>query len=237
MEPLFFQEDIDTGSGIITMDEPSSKHIVQVLRMVKGERIRITNGKGLHITAEIVDDHRKKTTARVLSSDVIEPATNKVSIAISPVKNTARFEWFLEKATEIGVSEIIPVICNRTEKTSLKKERLNGILVSAMIQSGQYWKPTLHDPARLQEFLKSANHSSKFIAHCENADNKIHPQSLSNTTSSNLILIGPEGDFTSEEIRAAIEHNFIPVSLGKTRLRTETAGMVAAALLVIPRGR
>ena len=155
----------------------------------------------------------------------------KTTIAVSLLKNASRFEWFLEKATEVGVTEIIPLICSRTEHTRFRFERMQQILISAMLQSQQSWLPVLHEPIKLQALFEEHLATQKFIAHCEE-DNKtpIHSISLSESV---LMLIGPEGDFTPEEIRLAIHHAYQPVSLGNTRLRTETAAIVASTFLSI----
>jgi len=230
MEALFYQDHENISSGELFLDEASSKHIIQVLRMTNGERIRLTNGRGIHAMAEIINDNRKKTGVRILSSENIPSPSRKVSIAISPLKNISRFEWFLEKATEIGVTEIIPLICDRTEKTNLKTERLNGILVSAMIQSGQYWKPAFREPIRFVDMIRSSFDGNRYVAHCE-SDQERKELSATEAGSSKQILIGPEGDFSPAEIQQALKNDFLAVSLGNTRLRTETAGIVAATLL------
>ncbi len=230
--PFFYKEDINTTSETAILDEASSKHIVQVLRMQKGEQLLLTNGRGDLFTVEITDDNRKKCMVKIIASQFVNAPAKKVVIAISPLKNASRFEWFLEKATEIGVDEIVPLICERTEKTSFKTERLKNILVSAMLQSKQCWLPILQEP---QPFNKwTSQHfmdTTQYIAHCEEDQDKnvlFHHELKSNNQ---LILIGPEGDFTKEEIATAIAHQFIPVSLGATRLRTETAAVVAAVIL------
>lgn len=229
--PFFYKKDIESTDTIVVLDEDTSKHVVQVLRMENDEKVKLTDGKGNIFVGEITDNHRKRCTVSVLETVKIKDQRSKISIAISPVKNNSRFEWFLEKATEIGVSEIIPLICERTEKQQLKTERLNGILISAMLQSQQAWLPVLQEPQKYRDFLDENrdNRISKFIAHCEEDKKKL----LSEITESNnpLILVGPEGDFTHKEIELALQYNFEPVSLGETRLRTETAGMVAAVLL------
>jgi len=157
----------------------------------------------------------------------------KVAIAISLTKNASRFEWFLEKATEIGVSEIIPMICERTEKEKFRFDRMQGIVISAMLQSQQSWMPVLHQPAEFNQVITSNHFRQKFIAHCEETKKIQLTNQLINQSTNQLILIGPEGDFTPKEIGAALDKGFIPVALGETRLRTETAGMVAATLLCI----
>ena len=230
--PFFYKEDLVATSTDIILDEASSKHIVQVLRMQNGEQLQLTNGKRILFTAEITDDNRKKCSVKVITTNNQQRSTNNISIAISPVKNNTRFEWFLEKATEIGVSEIIPLICSRTEKTAFKFDRMKSILVSAMLQSQQCWLPVLHEPTKFSEVVKSSAQQQKFIAHCID-DAKRSLADLNNAAlSSKIILIGPEGDFTAEEIKLALNNHFSAVSLGETRLRTETAGIVAATLLV-----
>ena len=229
--PFFYKEDIDLTTTNVLLDEATSKHIVQVLRMQNGEQLQLTNGKGNLFTAEITDDNRKKCAVTIIKKSEIANHKSKISIAISLIKNTTRFEWFLEKATEIGVTEIIPLICERTEKTNFKMERMKSILVSAMLQSKQCWLPVLHQPAPFKT-LQELKMQQKFIAHCEDENNKVPLiNKLINQSTNKLILIGPEGDFTKNEIELALQNNFIPVALGETRLRTETAGVVAATIL------
>ncbi|MEO6254284.1 MAG: 16S rRNA (uracil(1498)-N(3))-methyltransferase [Ferruginibacter sp.] len=230
--PFFYKEDLITSNTDVVLDEATSKHIVQVLRMQNGEQLQLTNGKGDLFTVEITDNNRKRCSVKILQTINHKPQTPNITIAISPIKNNTRFEWFLEKATEIGVSEIIPLLCSRTEKTAFKFERMNSILVSAMLQSQQTWLPVLHKPTKFNELIKSSNQQQKFIAHCID-DAKQSLADLNNESlSSKIILIGPEGDFTSDEVELAIKNNFTAVTLGNTRLRTETAGIVAATLLV-----
>ena len=229
--PFFYKEDLVASSADVVLDEASSKHIVQVLRMENGEELQLTNGKGGLFTAEITDNNRKRCTVKVIKSNNEQRPAINVSIAISLIKNSTRFEWFLEKASEIGVTEIIPLICSRTEKSAFKFERMKSILVSAMLQSQQCWLPVLHEPLKFNELVRSAIHQQKFIAHCID-DAKRNLADLNNESlSSKIILIGPEGDFTQAEIDLALQNHFSAVTLGETRLRTETAGIVAASLL------
>jgi len=231
--PFFYKEDLTATRTDFVLDEASSKHIVQVLRMQNGEQLQLTNGKGILFTAEITDNNRKKCTVKVTQTNHLQRLTNNISIAISPVKNNTRFEWFLEKATEIGVSEIIPLVCIRTEKTAFKFDRMKSILVSAMLQSQQCWLPVLHEPTKFNALVTSSTHQQKFIAHCID-DAKRSLADLNNESlSSKIILIGPEGDFTTDEIELALQNHYSAVSLGATRLRTETAGIVAATLLCL----
>lgn len=151
-------------------------------------------------------------------------------LAVAPTKMNDRFEWFLEKATEIGVSEIIPLLCERTEKEKFRYDRMNGILVSAMLQSQQTWLPCLHEPTLFADVIKGGSTEQKLIAHCLPGQKQQRSSVI--THPSSLILIGPEGDFTPKEITLALEKEFVPVALGNTPLRTETAGIVAATLLM-----
>ena len=237
--PFFYTEQISAREENTVLNEDNSKHIVQVLRMKEGERLKLTDGKGMLYTAEISDAHKKKCTVNILDEIKYPARVNKVCIAVSPVKNNSRFEWFLEKATEIGVSAIVPLICTRTEKQHFRYDRMNGILISAMLQSQQVWLPVLHEPVKYHEYiaLLSKDDREKYIAHCDDQTKTslrhvlsskagVHPQPAT-------ILIGPEGDFTNDEIALALQNNFTPVSLGDTRLRTETAALVAATLLCV----
>src|SRR4030095_11747346 len=227
--PFFYINEYNTSQKEIVLDEDTSRHVVQVLRMKEGEKLNLTDGKGNLITAEIINDHKKHCTVKVIDSRFTSDVSRKITIAISLLKNASRFEWFLEKATEIGVSEIIPLICERTEKQKFRYDRMKGICISAMLQSQQVWLAELHEPVKYIEYIKSMKDNTsltKFIAHCEEPEKK---QNLSTFQPFDLstILIGPEGDFTKQEIDLALQNNFIPVSLGETRLRTETAGVVA----------
>jgi 16S rRNA (uracil1498-N3)-methyltransferase len=229
--PFFYKQGITESDPGIVLDEDSSKHIVQVLRMQAGELLKLTDGIGHIFTCEITDDHRKRCMVKILETQTIEKSPRHTAIAISPVKNNSRFEWFLEKATEIGINEIIPLVCERTEKSQLKTERLTGILVSAMLQSQQAWLPVLQESVKFKDYIgnQSGNFTQKMIAHClDDRKTLLSSVALGDRT---LILIGPEGDFTTAEISLALEQDFEPVSLGATRLRTETAGMVSAVLL------
>jgi 16S rRNA (uracil1498-N3)-methyltransferase len=229
--PFFYIPAYSAEQNKIMLDEDTSKHVVQVLRMKAGEQLNLTDGRGSLLTCEIADAHKKHCTVEVRSKIENPKPHKQVSIAISLLKNTNRFEWFLEKATEIGVSEIIPLLCERTEKEKFRYDRLNGICISAMLQSQQTWLPLLHQPVEFTKVIQESVAAQKYIAYCESEDSKRPLFSQSATLNSALICIGPEGDFTPIEVRLALQNKFIPVSLGETRLRTETAGIVAATLL------
>src|SRR5262245_34372539 len=232
--PFFYIEEYSPSQKEIVLNEETSKHVVQVLRMKEGERLNLTDGKGNLIEAEITDAHKKHCSVNIQHSTFNIQHSRKVTIAISLLKNTSRFEWFLEKATEIGISEIIPLICERTEKQKFRFDRMKGICISAMLQSQQCWLPILHDPKQFDNFaIQQFSGYQKLIAHCDEGQ-KLSIQDVWNSKfTHSLICIGPEGDFTKTEIELAVEKNFIPLSLGKTRLRTETAGIVAATFLGI----
>ena len=229
--PFFYEENLPDADRF-TLSEESSRHIAQVLRMKENEQLLITNGKGQTLTVEIITPHKKKAEVKIIHKEFLPQRKPKISIAISFIKSASRFEWFLEKAAEIGVSAIISLICKRTEKTHFREERMKTILISAMLQSRQAWLPILHKPVKMNELLQNKEYEQKFIAHCFEQEKQVLNDFLVDKTSSKIILIGPEGDFTEEEINAALQQNYIPVSLGETRLRTETAGIVAAALLM-----
>ena len=224
---LFYTTNIQNGLAIL--DEDEARHTVQVLRRKVGDAMQLTDGKGNLYEGEIVELGKK--TGMVGIKKTIE-AYNKrpfhLHIAIAPTKNIDRFEWFLEKATEIGIDEITPLICKRSERTVVKHERLNGILISAMKQSLKTYLPKLNEAIDFQRFMKNdfSQVTNKMIAYCN--DDSIRPLSIAYQKQGNsVILIGPEGDFTEGEVGTAFEHHFIGVSLGKSRLRTETAGLVA----------
>jgi 16S rRNA (uracil1498-N3)-methyltransferase len=232
--PFFYHEDIAASDKEVILQEDASRHIIQVLRMTKGELINLADGKGNIYTTSIVDDHKKHCVVKIQDRKYTEPTPRKISIAISLLKNANRFEWFLEKATEIGVTEIIPLLCDRTEKEKFRDERLQQILISAMLQSQQCWLPVLHKPITFKLLLRQeevVNTSQKFIAHCIDNDRRNLADLVNDSLPSQIILIGPEGDFTPEEIGFALTNHFDAVTLGNTRLRTETAGIVAATIL------
>lgn len=230
MLPYFYIPTFNTSQTTIQLDENNSRHAIQVLRMKIGDNIHLTDGKGHLITASITNDHKKHCEVTIESVIFQERSGADVSIAIALTKNTNRFEWFLEKAAELGVCNIIPLLTKRTEKQKLKEDRLQNILISAMLQSQQSWLLQMETPVSFELFISNLDYrsiSDKFIAHCVETDK----QDLKKSAAAAIVLIGPEGDFTHDEIEAAITNGYRPVSLGDTRLRTETAGMVAAALL------
>ena len=229
--PCFYVAPENLQNNMVTLSEETSKHMVQVLRMQENEQVKLTDGQGNFYVATIQDANRKKCVVS-WQEKIEQPAPKfKVRIAISLVKNNSRFEWFLEKATEIGVTEIIPLICERTEKQKAKLERMQGILISAMLQSQQARLPIMEEPISFKKLLTQDSNSQKFIACCDERFETLTLTQLPEYKNDCLLLIGPEGDFTKEEIELAVAQGYQPVSLGPTRLRTETAGIIGAVQL------
>jgi 16S rRNA (uracil1498-N3)-methyltransferase len=226
--PYFFSADLSSENQQI-LPEETSKHCIQVLRMQEGEQMILTDGKGKLLTATILNADRKRCIVKIDNSKLEKQNKKKITIAMSLLKNTSRFEWFLEKATEIGIGEIIPLICKRTEKQYFRLDRMQQIVVSAMLQSQQSWLPVLQEPTSFDKLIAGNDYTTKLIAHCDEDEKQEMPKVK--TTDSTIILIGPEGDFTADEIQVALQNKYIPITLGETRLRTETAGVVAAAVL------
>ncbi|GGG09822.1 ribosomal RNA small subunit methyltransferase E [Dokdonia pacifica] len=224
---LFYSASITQESDLYTFPREESKHIIRVLRKQTGDEITLTNGKGYLFKGKIIDNNPNKCTIQLHSAQFQEPLPYKLHIAIAPTKLNDRFEWFLEKSTEIGITEITPIICDHSERKQIKEERFNKILQSAMKQSLQVHLPILHPAISFKDFIKSQPQASfSGIAHCEEGEKS--PLTKEITASKDiLILIGPEGDFSPEEIRNALASNYTQITLGTSRLRTETAGIVA----------
>jgi len=217
----------ELSGNTYTLDETESKHCIRVLRLDKGDEITLVDGRGGFFTAEIFDPNPKRCAVNVIKSQKNFGLRNfRVHIAIAPTKNIERIEWFLEKATEIGVCRITPLLCRYSERKEIKTERLEKVMVSAMKQSLKAYLPLLDELTKFSEFVRQPFDGQKFIAHCEEQHRELL-KSLVVPTQNYLILIGPEGDFSSEEIELALKEGFQPVSLGDSRLRTETAGVVA----------
>lgn len=223
---LFYNPHLDQSASQFTFPEEESKHIVKVLRKTSGDILHVTNGKGLLFEVEILSAEAKRCKAQIISSDKKHQKMYWFHMVVAPTKTNDRFEWFLEKATEIGVNEITPIFCERSERKTVKRERLEKVIQSAMKQSLRTYLPKLNDAIPYTEFLKKEKTGLLFIAHCEE-DEKMELKRRVAPDKDITILIGPEGDFSHQEIDAAYENGFIPVSLGDARLRTETACIVA----------
>ncbi|WP_203258205.1 16S rRNA (uracil(1498)-N(3))-methyltransferase [Hyunsoonleella ulvae] len=223
---LFYSPDINEESKDFSFSKEESKHIVKVLRKSVGDVLTITNGKGWLFTAKITLATQNKCVVSITSKVFEKQKDYSLHLAVAPTKMNDRYEWFLEKATEIGIDAITPIICDHSERKIIKPERFERILQSAMKQSLSCYKPKLNEAIPFKAFVEQDHNSSLFIAHCENSGKKSLKAELQPATSI-TILIGPEGDFSSEEIELALQKNFMPVTLGDTRLRTETAAIVA----------
>jgi 16S rRNA (uracil1498-N3)-methyltransferase len=225
---IFYNPDIlpDQRAGRIVLDEDESYHCIRVLRTRPGDMIHVTDGRGNLYEGILEDSNQKRCEISIQKTQFQEPRPFHLHIAIAPTKNIDRFEWFLEKATEIGIQEITPLICEHSERTSLRTDRLRKILVSAMKQSCNLHLPALNEPDTFKEFVTKTFTGLKFIGYTEEK----HETLLKNLYipgSDALVLIGPEGDFSKDEVQKAVENGFQVISLGDSRLRTETAGIVA----------
>jgi len=218
---------LENPKNEIILSAEESKHATKVLRKKEGDILNFTDGKGAFYKAEIIVADSRKCRLKVVSTEQKEKQHNyHLHIAIAPTKNMDRFEWFLEKATEIGIDEITPIICSHSERKVIKTERCNRILLSAMKQSLKFHVPKLNEAMSLSDFIKQDYEGTKYIAHCEDGEKK--ELKTVNKTEKTIILIGPEGDFSPKEIELALQNQFKAVSLGTSRLRTETAGIIAA---------
>jgi 16S rRNA (uracil1498-N3)-methyltransferase len=232
--PFFYIENIEQGSPELVLDESNSRHAISVLRMQEGEPMHLTDGQGRLLSGSITVAHKKNCRVRITGSSYTAAPERKTGIGISLIKNPVRFEWFLEKATEIGVTDIFPLLCHRTEKQHFRQDRMKNVLISALLQSRQTWLPALHEPVKFENIITEQDKfAQKLIAHCLEQDKKKLDKATIAAAASQLVLIGPEGDFTAAEIEGALRNGYIPVTLGETRLRTETAGVVAAVILKI----
>ena len=227
--PYFYEPSILSGQTSFTLNEISSKHCVQVLRMQENQRIDITNGMGYLFEATILTAHKKNTIVQIQSEKFIAAPSQKITLGIGLLKNLTRLEWLLEKATEMGVYEIMPLLCEHTLFEKFKLERFQNILQSAMIQSQQVWLPILDTPVKFKEAIQNQKQAQKLIAHCEDG-NKTNIKEIE-ASADLLLFIGPEGDFSSTEIELALANNYQAIHLGPTRLRTETAALFALSVL------
>ena len=228
---LFYNSEINITLKEFSFDKEESKHIVKVLRKTEGDTLHVTNGLGDLFLTEIILASEKKCTVRIVTTETSPPTNFYIHIAVAPTKMNDRLEWFLEKATEMGIHEITPIICDRSERKIIKNERFDKIILSAMKQSLQSFLPKLNEPISFKDFINQQHDGNLCIAHCLETEKKL----LKNTIKSKekyTILIGPEGDFSEKEIQLALTNNYIPVSLGNTRLRTETAAIVACHSVV-----
>ncbi len=223
---LFYNPRLDNSASQFVFSPEESNHIVKVLRKKEGDDLLITNGKGHMFEAEIILADAKKCKAQITSTTKKHRDMSWFHLVVAPTKSNDRFEWFLEKATEIGVDEITPIICEHSERKIVKPERMEKVIQSAMKQSMQAYLPKLNPAVSYKEFIGHPREGLLFIAHCSE-DEKLELKRRVAPDKDITILIGPEGDFSRAEIENAYENGFLPVSLGKNRLRTETAAIVA----------
>lgn len=228
---LFYNQNLTPDATAAIFPKEESKHIVKVLRKKAGDVLDFTDGRGHFYKAEITEASPSKCKVNLIDVEIQKPLPYKLHLAVAPTKLNDRYETFLEKAAEIGLTEITPIICEHSERKIIKPERYDRILQSAMKQSLKAYLPQLNEAVSFIEFME--NHSKtetveqRFIAHCEDEDQRFSLKNKLQAGKDILILIGPEGDFSPEEINVAKANNFLPVSLGNSRLRTETAAIVA----------
>lgn len=223
---LFYNPTINETTEVFYFDKEESKHIIKVLRKKDTDILHVTNGLGLLFTTEITLASDSKCAVKVNSIAKADQPNYNLHLAVAPTKMNDRFEWFLEKATEIGIHEITPIICDHSERKTINLERFEKIILTAMKQSNALFLPKLNPAASFKDFMKQDQNGTKLIAHCEETDKK-SLKSVLKIGENYTILIGPEGDFSTKEIQLALQNNFTPVTLGTTRLRTETAAVVA----------
>jgi 16S rRNA (uracil1498-N3)-methyltransferase len=229
---FFYNPGLKTSSKHFSFEADESRHILKVLRRQVGDVLLITNGQGELFHAKIMGVQGKKCIGDILSSEKSLPKNYRLHLAVAPTKMNDRFEWFLEKATEIGIDEITPIICERSERKTVKMERLEKVLQAAMKQSLQTYLPLLNEPMTMEAFLQRPEKGIYLIAHCEeDGKNDLLQEMVPNKEVT--VLIGPEGDFSPREIAQALHQGFRPVSLGNNRLRTETAAIVACTVVAM----
>jgi 16S rRNA (uracil1498-N3)-methyltransferase len=231
--PFFFSELPGDGVTELVLDETASRHAISVLRLGKGDGLMLTDGRGRLATAIVSADNKKKCMVTLTAIETLAAAPRRKAIGVSLLKNTVRLEWFLEKATELGITEIFPLICERTSREKFRMDRMQHIVVSALLQSRQARMPVLHAPTPFPDLINGHAYPQLFIAHCMAGEKPALQQALQSHPGHPLVLIGPEGDFTAAETGLAVGKGFLPVSLGHTRLRTETAAMATAVLLTL----
>jgi 16S rRNA (uracil1498-N3)-methyltransferase len=224
---LFYTPDIQPTHPQYFLSEEESKHAIRVLRLEAGDAVQLIDGRGGFYNAVIQDAHPKRTILNITSVTAqFNKRNHYLHIAVAPTKNIERLEWFLEKATEIGIDEISLIITQRSERKEAKVDRLNKIITAAIKQSLKAYHPVLNDAVRLNQLLTRPFDGQKFIAHCESGA-KLDLRKAIKPGGNYLVLIGPEGDFAPAEIELALESGFKPITLGEARLRTETAALAA----------
>lgn len=225
---LFYFSDVNASTTSFVLDKEESRHIVKVLRKKEGDQVHVTDGMGNLYLCNLANANHNKCLLEVVEVTTHSKSRNyNLDIGVAPTKSNDRTEWFLEKATEIGIDKVNFLECVNSERKVIKTERFEKVVLSAMKQSLQYHLPEITELQSFEEFVSTAKHKQKFIAHCYDSPKKNLWEAIDSSLDEVLILIGPEGDFSEEEVDLAINHGFIPVSLSQNRLRTETAALVA----------
>ncbi|RDY57758.1 16S rRNA (uracil(1498)-N(3))-methyltransferase [Flagellimonas nanhaiensis] len=229
---LFYNPSLDNSYKQFFFPPEESKHITRVLRKKEGDVVHITNGRGYLYEAEILIADQKKCKAQIVNEHKTVPKRYRLHLVVAPTKMNDRYEWFLEKATEIGVDEITPILCDHSERKTVKLERMERIVQAAMKQSLRTFMPKINPMISYQQFLEQENKGLKFIAHCAKGE-KMELKRRVAADKDVTILIGPEGDFSKSEIDLASKNRYVPIALGKHRLRTETAAIVACTIVAM----
>jgi 16S rRNA (uracil1498-N3)-methyltransferase len=227
--PLFYEPGLDIDNEVYWLSTETIKHAIHVLRLKVDDRLQLTNGRGLLSEARISYQDKKKVEVALINAVQMAEPVQQICLAVSLLKNAARIEWLIEKSTEMGITQFYPLICNRTERVFFKQERWHSILVSAMLQSRQCYLPTLFDPTPAIDFFSLPLPGEKLIAHCMNEQRGAITQI--GQPDRVVLAIGPEGDFTADELARAKSLGFSSVHLGQNRLRTETAALAAVIKL------
>ena len=225
---LFYTPEI-SNEKTYTLNESESKHAIRVLRLKENDKLTLVNGKGTFFNAIISDGNPKKCKVDIIKKSEKKKGSPNLHIALAPTKNNDRTEWFIEKCTGIGISEITPILCKHSERKKIKQERFVKTAISAMKQSLKATLPVVNELSTFKDFVKIPFEGKKYIAHCY-SENQKHYKEIYKKGENSLILIGPEGDFSPEEVKLAIEKGFEPITFGTSRLRTETAGIMACAI-------
>ena len=233
---LFYAPDVILP--LYTLNDEESKHCVRVLRLRQGDTLHLTDGRGSLHRCEIVEAHQHHCTVKIVETQSeYGRRPYSLTMAVAPTKNIDRYEWFLEKATEVGVDRIVPIECDHSERRTIKHEREERVITSAVKQSIKAYHPTLDEMTDVKKLISAPFEGRKFIAHCDSSfEKRDYLPSIIKKSENILILIGPEGDFSPEEIKFALENGFEAISLGNQRLRTETAAVAATVMVATING-
>ena len=233
---LFYAPDVTLP--LYTLNDEESKHCVRVLRLRQGDTLHLTDGRGSLHRCEIVEAHQHHCTVRIVETQAeYGKLPYSLTMAVAPTKNIDRYEWFLEKATEVGIDRIVPIECDHSERRTIKHEREERVITSAVKQSIKAYHPVLDEMTAVRKLISTPFQGRKFIAHCDSSfEKRDYLPAIIKKSENILILIGPEGDFSPEEINFALENGFEAISLGNQRLRTETAAVAATVMVATING-